>query len=86
MRPVRPIQPIRPIRAIRRVNLRRVPSFGQLRTWLGFARQKAKGKTKGKSKDGPGQAAMAASEAPPQPASEEGTTITAEHLHIDKRV
>ena len=82
MRPVRPIQPIRPIRAIRRIGLRRVPSFGQLRMWLGFARQKAKGR----SKDGPGPAAMAASEAPPQPASEEGTTITAEPLHIDRRV
>ena len=42
---MKPIQPIGPIRAVRRVGevlLRPVPSMGQLRMWLLFARTKAK--------------------------------------------
>lgn len=40
--PVQPVRPIHPIREVEEVELRRRPSFGQLRQWLAFAKRKGK--------------------------------------------
>lgn len=40
--PVKPIRPVAPVRAVGEVELRRRPSFGQLRLWLAYAKSKGK--------------------------------------------
>jgi hypothetical protein len=84
MRTVKPIEPIGPVRGIRRITLRRVPSIKQLRMWLAFARQKAKG---GRApQPASGQAAAGPSDVPADWEGETQTGPAADHGHIDKRV
>jgi hypothetical protein len=78
MNPIKPIQPIGAIRAIREATLRRVPSVGQLRLWLAFARQKSR-KTKA-----PLPRLTSAQVADP-PADEQSDDGAAGQSHIDKR-
>jgi hypothetical protein len=77
MKTLKPIAPIRAVRTIGEIVLRPVPSRGQLRLWLLFARRKAKERAARKS------ASMTApAESPAQARHDE----PASHGHIDKRV
>ncbi len=84
MRTVKPIEPIRSVRGVRRITLRRVPSLKQLRMWLVFARQKAKGGPKGLP--AAAQAAVSPQEVPADWQGEAEADPAVEHGHLDKRV
>ena len=82
MRRVKPVQPIRAVRAIGRIVMRPVPSLGQLRQWLRFARRKAS------ERSAPLSAASGhANAAPPEtPGRQEDATLPSRGApHVDRR-
>jgi hypothetical protein len=85
MKPVKPIHPIRAARRVGEIVLRPMPTRGQLRLWLMFARKKVKDRM------APKPAARQAVAAPgPEPGEEPGqgdapANSAAGYGHVDKQ-